>query len=598
MYPKSVLWLLGCISLWVFASCGGDNSGDDDTVDEANVPPHATISSPYSGTHVPLTGTTTLIGQVSDPETSLAALQVSWISDVEGDIGTSAPDSSGTVTLERTFEIAGAQFITLTVTDAQGATATASVSLIADEPPDARIISIEPSQPIVGEDVLVTGVVSDVEDDVRNLVIRWEDDQGDVLGTEPAQKDGTVELQTTALTGATRYIYLLITDAAGQESSDILWVQVSSCVDADSDGYSDCDGDCDDTDPTFYPGAEEICDGYDQDCNGINDNGFPDSDGDKVMDCVDVEECDGVDNDGDGYIDEDSPDTDMDGIPDCQDEETCDGLDNDGDGSIDEGFPDSDSDGLADCADLCPDDSLNDPDDDGICNGIDNCPDVSNFDQLDADGDGLGDKCDFEICNGIDDNGNGEIDEGLDQDHDGVTQCDGDCDDSDPDVYLGGDEICDGVDNDCNGMIDEDEYEPNDILEEAFYLGDVNGKDSVVTVVLYATMPSSDGSDFWKLSVVDDTAIGFDEFFLEVTLTDIPEGSNFDLYLYWDDPDDDPNQGAQLIQESFNSGNQDENVYERGDSGPDNGGNYWIEVRPVSGGSCDLQYMLYIQNMG
>lgn len=50
------------------------------------------------------------------------------------------------------------------------------------------------------------------------------------------------------------------------------------------------------------------------------------------------EACDGVDNDGDGDIDEGYPDTDGDGIADCVDREECDCLDNDGDGDVDEGL--------------------------------------------------------------------------------------------------------------------------------------------------------------------------------------------------------------------------------------------------------------------
>lgn len=40
------------------------------------------------------------------------------------------------------------------------------------------------------------------------------------------------------------------------------------CMDADGDGVTDCDGDCDDDDPTSYPGAPELCgDGADNDCD-------------------------------------------------------------------------------------------------------------------------------------------------------------------------------------------------------------------------------------------------------------------------------------------------------------------------------------------
>lgn len=60
---------------------------------------------------------------------------------------------------------------------------------------------------------------------------------------------------------------------------------VSRTLDLDGDGYfgplpgttagsSDaCGGDCDDSSPAAFPGATEICDGVDNDCNGIVDDG-------------------------------------------------------------------------------------------------------------------------------------------------------------------------------------------------------------------------------------------------------------------------------------------------------------------------------------
>jgi hypothetical protein len=123
--------------------------------------------------------------------------------------------------------------------------------------------------------------------------------------------------------------------------------------DSDGDGIADC------VDP------EERCDGFDNDGDGIVDDGFPDTDYDGIADCVDQEECDGLDNDGDGYVDEGYPDTDRDGIADCRDKEECDGRDNDGDGAVDEGYPDSDGDGIADCVDEEPCD-CRDNDGDGL----------------------------------------------------------------------------------------------------------------------------------------------------------------------------------------------------------------------------------------
>ena len=42
-------------------------------------------------------------------------------------------------------------------------------------------------------------------------------------------------------------------------------------VDGDGDGYTEDDGDCDDADATVNPGASEVCDGVDNDCDGYVD---------------------------------------------------------------------------------------------------------------------------------------------------------------------------------------------------------------------------------------------------------------------------------------------------------------------------------------
>ena len=62
--------------------------------------------------------------------------------------------------------------------------------------------------------------------------------------------------------------------------------------DFDGDGFTELDGDCDDSEALAFPGGEEVCDGIDNDCDGDID----DADGNLV----------GAtpfygDSDGDGY---------------------------------------------------------------------------------------------------------------------------------------------------------------------------------------------------------------------------------------------------------------------------------------------------------
>jgi hypothetical protein len=170
-------------------------------------------------------------------------------------------------------------------------------------------------------------------------------------------------------------------------------------TDNDNDGYPDTI-DCDPLNPEVHNGADEICNGIDDNCDYQIDEGVTNACGDCGL--VPEETCNGIDDNCNGEVDETVQqiyyrDYDGDGYgypgisvqicppppagfvvdsTDCDDsdenvnpvaEEVCNNLDDNCNGEVNEGFPDLDADGQADCIDA-------DDDNDDIADEYDLCP--------------------------------------------------------------------------------------------------------------------------------------------------------------------------------------------------------------------------------
>ena len=269
------------------------------------------------------------------------------------------------------------------------------------------------------------------------------------------------------------------------------------CPDLDQDGYRDaaCGGnDCDDSDPAVHPGAAELCNGADDNCNGQTDETFANK-GQSCTAGVGVCQASGT------YV---CAANGLNTVCDAQagaptgEDDNCNGLDEDCSGSADDNYvatPTSCGTGV--CAregqNICAAGNVHNTcaagsptGADTNCNGLDEDCDGTADDNYVATPTGCGigvcaaagqlicnagqtqNTCQAgtpatETCNSLDDDCDGQADEGLtfDVDQDGYStpgSCNGtrnDCDDNNAATHPGATELCNGVDDDCDSIIDE-----------------------------------------------------------------------------------------------------------------------------------------------
>lgn len=471
------------------------------TIKEVNTPPSVSITFPLDGDSYDEYDPIEFTARVGDNQDSPQDLMVLWSSDLDGELNDTPADSDGIVSFVTSNLSPGSNTVTISATDSIGQRSSTFVTLTINDIEDAPTIDIRsPQERDVGEEDVEFGFevsVADPQDSAEELRLSFVSNVDGEFCTPSADSLGIASCNAI-LSGGSHQLVFEVTDTHGYSTITETEFEVLpwNFVDNDGDDFSEEDGDCDDDNPSIYPGSEEVYNQTDDDCDGdIDENTVGwDDDGDGFSelgdDCDDqdpsifpgaVETCDGIDQDCDGIIDNNTPcyDDDGDGYTelegDCEDAisyaypggtEIADGYDNDCDGDIDEGTDYFDDDGDCWCEDTPCYGSVN-----ANCSTLDfgDCDD--NDDEFHPSA--------SELCDNIDNNCNGIADENAvdatnwyaDVDGDGhgnpstvFTDCSAplgyiadntDCNDAEPLAWSGNSESCDGVDNNCDGNIDE-----------------------------------------------------------------------------------------------------------------------------------------------
>lgn len=200
-------------------------------------PPTARIDSPTTDGRYYANHLVPLEALVADPESPARDLLVSWSSTLAGsvDAGDTTPDDAG-VSVGYAVLPEGEQGLTVTVTDPDGRTGTASLIVTVGPPNTPPACAINAPMPneiaIAGSIITFEGTASDAEVDSSSLAVRWESDRDGILNESPPRGDA-VGFSTNSLSEGPHLISLTVTDDAGDSCVAGIAITVDSPPEAE-----------------------------------------------------------------------------------------------------------------------------------------------------------------------------------------------------------------------------------------------------------------------------------------------------------------------------------------------------------------------------
>jgi len=218
-----------------------------------------------------------IVGTVSDADQAPETLDVNLVSSLDGLVWEGTADESGTVVAEVLDLTEGNHTLTLTAIDDDTRRGKAKVDIVvvADGDPVVSITSPGAGDYFwLTDTITLQGTIADDRTEPQDLGVRWVSSVEGDLFTGSGGSSGTSTFSTT-LSAGFHDILLRVTDEDGNVGMDAVNIEIRDPLDHDGDldGYTENEGDCDDTDPYTHPAAADVCDDADNNCDGrINDD--------------------------------------------------------------------------------------------------------------------------------------------------------------------------------------------------------------------------------------------------------------------------------------------------------------------------------------
>lgn len=218
------------MSFVYFLSCLLFESSKIDLSEEIDQPPEAQINAPTGSETYYSDQPTQFSAIVFDAEDSVEELEISWTSDLAGELSLSiSPNENGEIS-DSTLLGVGEHLIQLSVTDSAGNQTIAEVEVsVSGENlvPECAIFSpFDGARFIAGETIEFSGIATDANIPNEDLQVEWSSDNDGILGNSTPSSEGDASFSTTQLSALEHLITMKVIDDIAAECTDQVLIQV------------------------------------------------------------------------------------------------------------------------------------------------------------------------------------------------------------------------------------------------------------------------------------------------------------------------------------------------------------------------------------